>query len=627
MTVNGDVGGDVYGGQDYHTDATAAMVERNAVTVSGGTIGYRVYGGYAWSGSGNAAATGNTVTVSGGTIDYRVYGGYARSSSGSAAATGNAVTVSGGTIDYNVYGGYVDSDGTSGDALNNRIVIGGGTVFGNIYGGYSLVDGYGETGTAIGNAVTLSGSPDLTASSLYGGFVGEIDTPEPDTNSFTGNTLKVWDYTGSSVVSVRNFQYYDFVLPASMHDGGVLLDVTGDAYFNGSAQDSTSSTYGDDSFITGVNIMAGGAALSAGDKVTLMEYATRYGVAINGNDSIRGRKGVSLLYDFQLSQDAVALTAEVVGVRANPEAKSLSEGRAASLAFVRQGQDHVVRNGVAAAEAAASGHVGAGWSGPSFFAGLAGGRFRHQTGSRVDIGGASLLAGLAWRNGGPGRSLLLGIFFDAGYADYDTHNAFASGAVRGDGDSRYFGGGLLARHDWQNGFHAEASARAGVMKNRFASDLTDMFGNRARYDVSSAYFGAHAGAGYQWRLNDRAVLDLSGEYLWSRQNGGSVVAAGDPVRFEPDDSRRLRAGARLAYALNDSVSPYAGAAFEYEFDGRARAGAYGYNYGVPSLKGGSGVGEIGLTVRRGRFTADLGAQGHIGRRTGVTGGLRVGWVF
>ncbi|GHU90863.1 hypothetical protein AGMMS49974_06100 [Deltaproteobacteria bacterium] len=49
------------------------------------------------------------------------------------------------------------------------------------------------------------------------------------------------------------------------------------------------------------------------------------------------------------------------------------------------------------------------------------------------------------------------------------------------------------------------------------------------------------------------------------------ISTGELVSFNTIDSYRVRGGARFAYAINEYVSPYIGAAFEYEFDGKARA--------------------------------------------------------
>ncbi|GHU98657.1 hypothetical protein AGMMS50248_05570 [Deltaproteobacteria bacterium] len=49
------------------------------------------------------------------------------------------------------------------------------------------------------------------------------------------------------------------------------------------------------------------------------------------------------------------------------------------------------------------------------------------------------------------------------------------------------------------------------------------------------------------------------------------ISTGELVSFNTIDSYRVRGGARFAYAINEYVSPYIGAAFEYEFDGKTRA--------------------------------------------------------
>ncbi|MFQ9522671.1 MAG: hypothetical protein ACLR2G_03210 [Phascolarctobacterium faecium] len=41
----------------------------------------------------------------------------------------------------------------------------------------------------------------------------------------------------------------------------------------------------------------------------------------------------------------------------------------------------------------------------------------------------------------------MGAFFENGHSNYSTHNDGVDGAVRGDGDATYNGGGILARFD------------------------------------------------------------------------------------------------------------------------------------------------------------------------------------
>jgi outer membrane autotransporter protein len=113
--------------------------------------------------------------------------------------------------------------------------------------------------------------------------------------------------------------------------------------------------------------------------------------------------------------------------------------------------------------------------------------------------------------------------------------------------------------------------------------------------------------------------------------GDSVrLSTGDPVKFKDVDSSRLRLGSRFAYAVNEYVSPYIGAAWEYEFDGRARASTNGFDIEAPSLRGDTGIGELGVVLKPSKdlpLSFDLGVQGYVGKREGVTGSLQVKYEF
>jgi hypothetical protein len=84
----------------------------------------------------------------------------------------------------------------------------------------------------------------------------------------------------------------------------------------------------------------------------------------------------------------------------------------------------------------------------------------------------------------------------------------------------------------------------------------------------------------------------------------------------------------LSYAVNEWFSPYAGAAYEHEFDGEAGASGYGYSLPAAELQGGTGIGELGLTLLSARGIAlDLGVQGYTGTREGVSGSLQLKLEF
>jgi outer membrane autotransporter protein len=249
----------------------------------------------------------------------------------------------------------------------------------------------------------------------------------------------------------------------------------------------------------------------------------------------------------------------------------------------------------------------------------------------------SLIAGLAWgKDLSPGH-LTLGAFFEHGNGSYDTYNSFSNAAsVHGNGDLYHIGGGLLGRMDFAptgaGHFYAEASGRAGDAHNEYSGDLRDGTGARGAYGSSAAYYGLHLGTGYLWNINDEASFDLYGKYFWTRQDGDSLtLSTGDPIKFNAADSHRLRVGGRFAYAVNKYVAPYVGGAYEHEFDGQVKASTYGYSIDAPSLRGDTGIGEIGLTLtprgRKSALSVDLGVQGYVGKRDGVTGSLQLKLEF
>jgi len=297
------------------------------------------------------------------------------------------------------------------------------------------------------------------------------------------------------------------------------------------------------------------------------------------------------------------------------------------FALAREGSDLIGWKGVTEAVNAAQ------KDGVGVFAAFTGGSSRYKTGSDADLSSFSLMTGLSWGTAlNPGR-LTLGAFFEYGTGSYDNNHSF-SGISRGEGDADYAGGGVLGRMDFKGSAsgraYAEASLRAGSANNEYKH--SDLFSSGSgSYDASSGYFGIHLGGGYIFNLNDKASLDLYGKYFWMRLAGDSVtLASGDPIDFKAINSHRVRVGGRIGYAVNEFVSPYFGAAFEREFDGKASASTYGYAIDTPSLKGNTGIGELGIafTVSKNMpLHIDLGAQGYVGQRKGVTGSLRLKYEF
>ena len=488
------------------------------------------------------------------------------------------------------------------------------------------------TGMTTVRSGTLTLGSDLTSNqlTLYGGTVFDRGSHN---HSMDNGILSVNGVNGQSAMykgdlSARNATL-NFISP--VHPTQSLLRVTGDTDVSGSAYNVG---------------LAGGTSLASGSTLTLLEVDPDKTLTANnlqrGNGIVQIGSTVAHDITADVNLDPTtrrlnAVTAQVSPGRATDQSKALSEGFLGGLALNLQGADLVAGRGMDSAVRASSGTDDAERHGFAGFGVLSGGSLRYNTGSHLDMNSLSLLTGLAWGiDLAPGR-LTLGAFFEYGNGSYDTHNSFTNAAsVDGDGNAYYLGGGILARMDFVNigpgRFYAEASGRAGKTHNEYdSSDLRDAAGRKADYDSSSPYYGLHFGTGYVWNINDAATLDLYGKYFWTRQQGDSVgLSTGEHLSFDDINSSRLRFGGRFAYILNEHVAPYIGAAWEHEFDGKARARTNGFDIDAPNLRGNTGIGELGLSLTPSAdlpLTIDLGVQGYTGKHEGVTGSLMVKWEF
>lgn len=254
---------------------------------------------------------------------------------------------------------------------------------------------------------------------------------------------------------------------------------------------------------------------------------------------------------------------------------------------------------------------------------------RYDSGSHVDVKGTSLIAGVAKRTGFG----LLGGFVEAGQGGFNSYNSFGNApSVTGDGSTRYAGAGVLGRYDLSERFYLDGALRAGRTRVDFSSqNLCTGLGQCADYDSSVMYYGASLGAGYLHQLTEKTAVDVSSRVQLTHQNGTSLTIIDDPYTFAAINSYRWRNGVQINHALRDNLATYGGLAYEYEFDGKADGTAYGLPLDAPSVKGGTGILEVGIRSARkmdsGKLNLDAGLQGYGGKRTGFGGQLRLNYVY
>jgi hypothetical protein len=440
-----------------------------------------------------------------------------------------------------------------------------------------------------------------------------------DINSDSGN----FDATGANL----NFyvpSHYDIVRSPA------VLTVSGTADISYSTVD--------------VEFDGSSPTLHVGDKIVLIDASENQEnkednslTPANIDEPIQGagKQGFSLIYDLVLKNDDLQLWAEVPegGINANPQTQALAEGQLSGLAFLTEVADLAEKSLPFVAELTRVA------PGPQAFGTVSGSTVRYETGSHIDADGSHLITGLAVGASLPQHQSALGVFFEYGSGNTRTHNDFANAArVKGQGDTEYQGLGFLGRVDFADTSashpYLQAALHNGRVQTNFHSpDLKDDQDRRARFKSRSTYYGATLTMGYHWKLGERTGFDLYAKYLWIHENSDSVrLSTGETVKFDALDSRRVRFGTRYNRHLNETktLRGYIDLAWERELDGKAKAKIQGSRIDAPTLKGNTGIAELGLTFvpnPASPLSLDVGLQGYAGKREGIMGNIKVNYRF
>ena len=642
VSISGEstkVSGDVYGVfSDAGTQSGDALAEasNNEVTISQATVdgsnGY-VEGGYAVANSSDGTATAyannNVVTISqSAMVNTWVYGGetYVEGNGDNTAfayANYNTVAVlDGATVKGNIYGGYADAwtgKSNTEQASYNTVTIDSSKVEGNrIAGGAVYVDAPSDSHTATHNTVNISGSFSLQETiSLYGGYY-ETDSEDPSAPSlnddlFTGNTLNLdaRQQNGTTAVKqVANFETINIQVGEVASDD-VILTTSGAILGDGNGKGTT------------VNLLSVDTGnLDAKDRIILISSA-------KGDLANEGQKqfvpmgnSFALGYIGQTNLETDGVVFNIEGKGANPKTKVLNESRAAEMAFLNSAADLLQDQDIHKA-------------GKHVFGAVRGIYNKYKTGSSVDISGVGLVTGVANTWAGDSADLTGAVFVEAGWGSFDTKNDIMGSVQRGDGDSHYYGTGLIAKFDVTqglfSGLYAEAAAHVGIISTDYTNaGLSSLTGQTASYDTDSLYYAAHATAGYRWNMTDKFDLDLSATYLWNYLESQEVRIAADKFDFDSVQSHRMRLAAEVGYTADKGFRPYAGVAWEREFDGEAGGSVEGVRLEEADLGGDSGLAWAGVSFEPkegGPVKADAEITTYFGQRKGVSGRIWVRYEF
>ena len=584
-------------------------VQRNKLQVRGGTLG-NAYGGRSAAG----VVTGNRLVLAGGTVG-KAYGGLVE---GQGKATGNVVDVLADTHAAEIYGGHA----ANGEASGNSVNIGAINLHADVYGGAGAV--------TDGNIVHLFGTK------LDGTVAGGTAA------NGRGNVLAI-HAAGTEIKDFTGIQNLRFYLPESVTPSTApmltLTDVTNNKDIRG----------------LGVSLDISGAAKHLQKDEAFRLLKTAAGGSLTTDEKIKseimGRQGVSLAYKFSVQKNgADELVARVESVGMSEATKSLVETRAAAMDVLGSGLNLLADSGLVAAvdaavanvntrtyiapvdtariapdaKAAAAANMQSGAY--TTWAAQGGGAMRLHSGSYVDTHGYALNVGFARRQEAKDGTLTFGPFVEYGRTSYDSHLEDVYG-TRGDGKVNYLGLGVLAKKDLKSGAYLEGSLRAGRVKSDYTGDIA---GAVTSYDISSPYYALHLGVGKKIALKKGDAIDAYLKYFFSHQNATSAtLSTGETYDFDAVNSHRLRLGARYLHDMGRTGKFYAGLAWEYEFEGEARAAYQGMATPSPSLKGSSVLLELGyrFAPKDSRVSYDVNISGWQGKREGFMGSVGVNWAF
>lgn len=535
-----------------------------------------------------------------------VIGGYSDNTN----ITVNNVTVSGDTmlLTGSVYGGYLErvvsgSPASGVTVSNNSVTIDVGEITGNVYGGYSAIT------TLVSGANTISNNQIyFFQGTIRGGLYGANENLN---HNISGNILNIGSSTkavdlskkrlvlGSS--AIKNFATINFYLPNNVKSGDIILTANGTVDLSTTNAINTYIAANPTALTNGQNTITliGGTGSKTGWNST-RTATLRIGsilqatptVEVNGNN-------LNLIFTFTPSAPRPGPAVVVV----NNAAKSISETRLTQSQMVNLATDFIVdkvQNSLKPVDDLQSfGYVG-------------GAILKYNSGSHIDANGVNVNVGL----GKNYDDFSFGGFLEYGFSTYES----VVGNVEADGQSHLYGLGLFAKQMFSNKFYLASSIHGGLVESDYSRKDMD-----STYDTRSPYVGLDLGMGKLVALGKNQNIDLYAKYLFGFVASDDVtLSTGEEYKFEAVKSHRAKAGLKFNQTIRNFNFIYAGLGTQYEFSNESRAsfrsGPLSEEAPRPSLKGVSGIGEVGYRFRpTEELSFEIGGKYYIGKMQGLSG--------
>lgn len=528
---------------------------------------------------------------------------------------------SGNTVNYDTHTSgvnYVYGSNTNTTTNANNVIIGGNVALQGVIGGNTL------SGDSTNNVVTIGSTGDInhvrggfgsgsvsnnTVNILNGAYISEFVRGGQCSGSCTmnNNTLNIGTQanpiTAARINGIQNFNNMSFYLSGNVGNGSTVVSTNGyTVYLSGvniqvTFQNGNSLTNGQNI----INLIGGSSTINGWSGTQTINVPIGTSSQVSGNISQSGNN-LQLSFNYTAPTPGPGPTPGPIVV-ANDGAKSVSETRIAQSSMVNLATDFIVdkvQNSLKPVDELQSfGYVGAGV-------------LKYNSGSHIDTKGVNVNVGLGKRY----DDFSFGGFLEYGFSTYES----VVGNVEADGQSHLYGLGLFAKQMFSNKFYLVSSLHGGLVESDYSRKDMD-----ATYDTRSPYVGFDFGMGKLVTLGKNQNIDLYAKYLFGFVASDDVtLSTGEEYKFEAVKSHRAKAGLKFNQTIRNFNFIYAGLGTQYEFSNESRAsfrsGPLSEEAPRPSLKGVSGIGEVGYRFRpTEELSFEIGGKYYIGKMQGLSG--------